>query len=248
MATNFTTRSGIEPCQRDVEPYSITTQEVQKYLQNKINVVLNQTIPELQGKVNVGVITIEAGRKFLPFVVLLPKTVLDERVESINGKIPGIYQGEDVERNSSIRKPIAAVLDAYRFNKYDVKAFFSDDWRRRAGISRSTSSILKRLATPRLQKVGENDDEVVIEVLLDPLRIFHDMLKFNNPEGKDNGRKDPRLNQPFYVEITKWKKLKVSEFRFTVLRKLGNQSGKGNKSLKEKATREINAKFRSSYK
>ena len=247
MATNFTTRSGLEPCQRDVEPYSITTQEVQRYLQNKINVVLNQAIPELQGKVNVIAITIEAGRKFLPFVVMLPKSVLDDKVEDINDSLPGIYQGEDVDRNSSIRKPIAAVLDAYRFNKYDVKAFFSDDWRRRAGISRSTSSILKRLSTPRIQKVGENNEEV-IEVLLDPLRIFHDMLKFNNPEGKDNNKKDPRVNQPFYVEITKWKKLKVGEFRFSVLRKLGNQSGQGNKSLKEKATREINARFRNSYK
>lgn len=230
----FQVRAGLEPSQKDVA-FNITTGEVQQYIQKKINVVVQKFIPELQGKVNVTVYTTEAGRKFLPFVVMLPKIVIDDKVEEANENLPGIYQIEKVEQNSSIKEPIMKALGIYCYNNYDKGAFMSDDWRRRTQVSRSTANELKRMIRPRL--VSVNDTEF-IQIIVDPIRVFHDMLKMDGD--------DKESKQDFYVEIKNWKKLKLGEFKYNVLRKLGSPSGKGKggRNYKQIQLQELNARFR----
>lgn len=231
----FQVRAGLEPCQKDMA-FNITTTEVQQYIQKKINVVVQKFNPELSGKVNITVYTTEAGRRFFPFVVLLPKIVIDEEVEEANDKLPGIYQMNRQEQNSSIKEPIMKALSIYCYTNDDKNAFKSDDWRRRTGVSRSTAFFIMDMIKPKL--ITKIQDVEFIQIIIDPVRVFHDMLKM---EGDDKESK-----QDFYVEIRSWKKLKLGEYKYNVLRKIGSPSGKGKggKNYKQIQLQEINAKFR----
>ena len=66
------TRAGVIPDENGM-PFSITTEAVEKYIQKKVDTVMQKAGKD---SFSVRVITTEAGRNFLPFMVLPLYTTL----------------------------------------------------------------------------------------------------------------------------------------------------------------------------
>ena len=108
---NLTTRSGLNPNESKL-PYSITTSDVEAYLQKKIDTMLNKvatqtnTQPE---KIDVRVYTTEAGKSFLPFVVILPLEVLESGRSKKQKQMPSIFDTKETDGTAKIKKEIYEV-------------------------------------------------------------------------------------------------------------------------------------------
>ena len=236
MASNeiYKTRAGIMPSEKEL-PFTITTTDVEQYLQRKLNVVVNGMRKEgnYTGEdMEIRVITVEMGTKFIPFTVLLPMNVLKERRKRPKEEL-SIFNPKDSDNTVVMHDPIARMLASYTFDKADGEAFFSSDWRRARGVSNSASSTLKHNRLPRVQKLNNGSMERVT-VLIDPIRVFHDMLVM-----EDN-------NANFRIEITDWQKIRSGEFRYEVNRVINSKKNKkgGGNSLAD----ELNRKMRGSGK
>ena len=232
MASNdiYRTRAGIQPSEQEL-PFSITTIDVENYLQRKLNVVVNGMRQNgiYNGEdIDLNVVTVEMGSKFIPFTVVLPMSVLKEKKYRPKGEL-SIFNPKDSDATVNIYEPIIKMLSSYSYDAADGKAFFSADWRRARGVSTTTSNILKRNRLPRIQKFNNGSMERVT-FLIDPIRVFHDMLVMDGN------------NTNFRVDIENWQKIKSGEFRYDVKRvTTKKKKHKGGKGLAD----EINQRMRS---
>lgn len=211
----YKTRAGITPSEQEL-PFSVTTSQVEEYLQRKLNVVVNGMRQNgfYHGEdIDVRVITVELGSKFIPFTVVLPMNVLkDKRKQRRNNDEPSVFNPKDSDGTVAIHDSIAKMFSSYTYDKSDGEAFFSADWRRARGVSTTTSALLKRNRVPRVQKFGGNMEMVTF--LIDPIRVFHDMLMMDNN------------NANFMIEIDNWQKLRSGEFRYDMRRVVRKKKGK----------------------
>ena len=219
------TRAGLAPNEREL-PYSITTSDVESYLQGKIDIVANR---DGGSGVNVRVYTTEPSKTFLPFVVLLPLDVLESEGKKNKNQVPSIFNTSDDTGSANLKKPYYDVFSPYIYNKRDEGAFFADDWRRRCNISRETSPVLKSLRTPKVSSM-ENGNIRVVSFMIDPLRVFHDMLTIQND------------NRSFKVAITGTQKIQTGEYRYDISRIV--TKGKGGKKYRDTLANELNRKMR----
>ena len=218
MASNdmYKTRAGIQPSDQEL-PFSITTADVKQYLQRKLNVVVNGMRQEgyYNGEdIEVEVVTVEMGSNFIPFTVVLPMNVLKDKKRHPKDE-PSIFNPKESDATLNIHDPIMRMFASYTFDKRDGEAFFSTDWRRARGVSTTTSAVLKRNRTPRIQRFNNGNMERVT-FLIDPIRVFHDMLTM-----PDNGAN-------FRIEIDNWQKIRSGEFRYD-MRRVINSKKKGKK-------------------
>ena len=226
------TRSGLKPNEREL-PYSITTSDVESYLQKKVDLVTdmirtqNKKNNKTIGQIDVRVYTTEAGKSFLPFVVLLPMSVLVD-TKNENKDVLSMFRADDRDRSARMYDPISKLFAAYAYNSSDEKAFFADDWRRARGVTRDTSPVLKSLRTAKVISL-DNGKVQQVSFMIDPIRVFHDILKM------DNDKRD------FKIEISGWQKIESGEFRYDVKRVINR--GKKQKYSNTLAN-ELNRKIR----
>jgi hypothetical protein len=71
----------------------------------------------------------------------------------------------------------------------------------------------------------------MVTVMLDPLRVFHDMLVMQGDNNRD-----------FRIEISGWQKIRTGEFRFDIKRMTYRK--KNNKKYQETFVDELNRKMR----
>ena len=225
------TRAGLVPSMDEL-PYDITTTIVEEYVQRKLNVVVNgmrQNGLYNGNDIDVRVITVEMGSKFVPFTVVLPMNVLKEKRKRQKDELT-IFNPKDSDETANLYDPIMKMFSSYLYNKADGEAFFSQDWRRERGVSTTTSAVLKRNRLPRVQKLNNGSMEA-ITFLIDPIRVFYDMLIM-----EDN-------NANFRIEIKNWQKIRSGEFKYEVKRVLNkkkNKKGNGGNNIAD----EINRKMR----
>ena len=231
MASNeiYKTRAGIQPSEQEL-PFSITTTDVKQYMQRKLNVVVNgmrQNGLYSGEDIEVEVITVEMGSNFIPFTVVLPMNVLKERKRRSKDEL-SIFNPKDSDATVGIHEPIMKMFASYTFDKADGEAFFSADWRRARGVSTTTSAVLKNNRLPRIQKFNNGNLERVT-FLIDPIRVFHDMLMMENN------------NTNFMVEIYGWQKIRSGEFRYDMKRTINNKKkkGKGGNTLADELNRKM---------
>ena len=228
--TKFITRSGITPNEKEL-PYSITTSQVEKYLQDKIDVVLNRVAKQNgteKENIEVRVYTTEAGKSFLPFVVILPMEVLENKHQKRKKNVPSIFNTTESDGSANMRPELYKLFSSFTYNKDDEQAFFSDDWRRARHVNRETSPVLKGLRTPKVTSM-DNRRLQVVSFMIDPLRVFHNMLEI---EG------DTRT---FKVDVEGWQKIQTGEYRYDVSRVINK--GK-NRKYKDTLADELNRKMR----
>lgn len=230
MASQLNTRSGLTP-NEDRLPYSITTSNVESYLQKKIDTVMNRAALEAKKepeKIEVRVYTTEAGKSFLPFVVILPLDALEDRKQKKQSNMPSIFDTKSVDGTANLKKPIYEVLSAYVFNKQDGEAFKSDSWRRDHHVNREATGVLLSMRTPKVVSM-ENGKLKVVELMIDPMRVFHDMLRIDSD------------NRQYRIQIESWQKIQTGEFRYDVKRVINKGKGKKYKST---LADELNRKMR----
>ena len=230
MASNeiYKTRAGIQPSEQEL-PFSITTVDVEQYMQRKLNAVVNGMRKNgiYNGEdIEVKVITVEMGSKFIPFTVVLPMNVLKDKKRHPKEEL-GIFNPKDSDATVTIYEPIMRMFSSYVFDKADGEAFFSSDWRRARGVSTTISAVLKRNRLPRIQKLNNGSMERVT-FLIDPIRVFHDMLVMD-----DNGTN-------FRIEIDNWQKIRSGEFRYDMKRVVNKKKGKkGGNSFADELNRKM---------
>jgi len=240
---NYQTKAGLSPSQNTLT-YRISTSDVEKFLQDKMNIVVQKMRdegyqvyttksdqPEIRKyngpNIDVNLIGINMSSVFVPFTVILPMDVIVERKKKKKEEL-SIFDPKGSDGTLNLYLPIARLLAAYSYNKEDTKAFFSPDWRRARKIPNSVTPTLKYNATPKVQRVNQGKDEVVT-LMLDPIRMFHDMLKM------EDNRAD------FHVEIVDIQRQREGEFLFTVDRVLNKKkkNGKGGRGLVADITRKM---------
>ena len=226
------TRAGLSPSEKKL-PYSITTSQVEAYLQKKVDVLCNRD-KSLPQNVDVRVYTTEVGKYFMPFVIVLPTSVLVDRTkQKKNTNIDGFFDvHEQSSRVEEMLKPFKALFGAYTYNKEDTHAFSSNDWRRARGVTRTTSNVLRTMTLPRVSSFrGDGGNKTnVVTFLLDPIRVFHDMLTM-----QDDSR-------DFSVDIGRWQKIKTGEYKYFVDRSV--RHGKNNRKYNDTFANELNRKMR----
>lgn len=223
------TRAGLTPNEREL-PYSITTSDVEQYLQRKVNLVMNRDANDGETKdISVRVYTTEAGKSFLPFVVILPLDALENTGKKSQKSVPAIFDTRSTESSAKMKKSLYTLFSTYCYTKDDEQAFFSDDWRRARRVNRETSPVLKSLRTPKVTSM-ENGNVQVVSFMIDPLRVFFDMLTMSD---------DPRS---FRVDINGWQKIQTGEYRYDVTRVVNK--GKHGKKYRDTLADELNRKMR----
>ena len=235
MASNneLRTRAGITPNEAEL-PFSITTRQVEDYLQRKVDIVMNRGANngETREPIEVRVYTTEAGKSFLPFVIVLPIDALEDtgkKNKNNKKKMAAIFDTKSSEGTGNMKPALYELFRSYTYTKEDESAFFSEDWRRARRVNRETSPVLKGLRTPKVTTMNDGNLQVV-SFMIDPLRVFHDMLKM---EGD---------NRSFKVEVQGWQKIQTGEYRYDVLRAV--TKGKRGKKYRDTFADELNRKMR----
>lgn len=223
------TRAGLTPNEREL-PYSITTSDVEQYLQRKVNLALDRDANDSETKdISVRVYTTEAGKSFLPFVVVLPLEALESGGKKSHKKIPAIFDTKSNDSEARLKQVLYRLFSSYIYTKDDEQAFFSDDWRRSRRVNRETSPVLKSLRIPKVTSV-ENGNVQIVTFMIDPIRVFHDMLVM------------PDDQRTFRADITGWQKIQTGEYRYEVTRAI--VKGKNGKKYRDTLADELNRKIR----
>lgn len=222
----LSTRAGLLPNEREL-PFSITTSDVESYLQSKIDVV---NAKEGSNTV-VRVYTTEVSRSFLPFVVVLPLDVIADGEDKKNdNNVSSLFvNNDDDSKRVNLKEPYFKIFEPFIYNKNDENMFFADSWRREHDISRDKSPVLKSQRTAKINSL-ENGRLKVVTFMIDPLRVFHDMLII------------PTDNRQFAVQIDDWQKIQTGEFRFELVRNI--RKGKNGKKYKNTVAEELNRVMR----
>lgn len=231
MNTNGMTKAGIAPV-KSQEKYEYSTSMVEQYLREKRVGLLKD--PKL-ANTNVMVITMDISPKFLPFMVLLPTSVIqgNGKRQQSNDELT-IFNPDNSEGSRiNLAGEIYGCIAPYVYNKADEQAFFSPDWRRERAVPASTSPKLKYSRTPHIQEFNKGKLKLV-SVMIDPIRIFHDMVTdINNP------------NEQFKIRIDSIEKIKTGEYIYTFYKDpVSNNAKKKNKNEEELIAIEIAKKMR----
>lgn len=215
------TRAGLLPSDKEV-PYTITTDDVQEYLAKKLAVVSaaakrdgNRQIPEI----NFQVVTADMGAKnYRPLILMLPQEALGDRAKSDYSEptILDIGSDSDSGRKVWINPDYFKVLmKPYMYNKDDRSAFSTAKFRSDIQISHAESKRLAQMSIPSVYKLN---GQKYVGVLIDPMKIFHDMLEVSGD------------NRPFTVAVKKFKKLRSGGYRFNIIRRVNGGGKKGFRS------------------
>lgn len=222
------TRSGLKSTQKEI-PYVISTSEAEEYLQGKINIAMKGN-----DEVSVNLLTLQAGNKFAPFIAYFPESVCKREKNYNNRNELSVFSGNSSNK-IDLDDRIYAVIRPYIYNKDDENAFFSNEWRRRCGVPASNSAMLKSCRKPHISKFN-NGKLTVVGVLIDPVRLFHDMLTSDNFEEAKRER--------FYVYIDGITKVSNSQFSYKVTRERANTGSKKNKNITDVLSAELARKMR----
>ena len=218
-------RSGVEASSDEII-YKFTTKMVEENLQKKFAMI--KEVCEKEGRkfpyIKVALHSHKLGKNFVPFILVLPESCLEEKNDTNNYNI--IFSSD--RDNSAVRfkQPVFDLLKAITYNKNDKKTFDSPVWRRQSGIVRGQDKLLSRLSSPIVEYIG-NSRKVL--VLVDPIRIFHNMLV--SPEHE---------KQEFDVDIRRCEEIESGNHIFTVARVVDPKYGCSEKEAYKKLLAAIN--------
>lgn len=234
------TVSGIRPDDK-IEPYEITTTDIRKYLQEKLDVVIAKVNMELDAKRKAGQIdsnvppipqiqinayTIRMSDWFYPIMITFPESAIYRPVKKQQKKQNhdpnriNILDAASTETDSSYQMlytPIWKMFQEFRYENVH-QSFNSPEVRRSLGITAESGRQVITYSKTRISRIGRKDNGSLIAMLMiDPYHVIHDMLI------KDND------SRPFTVSMKKVDKLKDGEYRYRLNRAIttGSKRNKG---------------------
>lgn len=209
------TRGNIPESNKKIQ-YDIRTEDVKKYLEAKFRFINNaltaKGVPNVE-LINVSVRNLRIGKQFLPFIVLLPEAVLDRA--NYDPNTPAVFRPEDDDDAVRLKPYYYHFLSNYMYTKEEINFFNSSSWRRSAGVTNTKNlHILRKYSKPAIETVNAQNGKLVsVFVLLDPLKIFHEMLI-------DEGNQ----NQRFSVYIDSMQCVEDNCYTFSVSREVNKRS------------------------
>lgn len=210
----FETVSGVTPDIKKL-PYPISTTQVENWIAARVSALQAKSEGGSE-PITVKVYSSESGKYFVPFVVTLSLNAIDDGKRNEKSHVDSFFTtGRAGGGRIRLKSYLFNLFKEYMYTEDDIRAFSSDDWRRARGVSRQTSGLLRNIATPTIMKNKNNGSDCVVYFLLDPLKVFCDMLRWKN---------DVR---PFNVIIDTWNKQNNGEYLYYVIRKLDNGKKKG---------------------
>lgn len=185
--SNNENRTGIVPVET-VEKYEITTTQVNEYLQKRLNTFT--TVARNNGfeceDIHVNVVSFEFSKKFAPFAIVLPEEAIAEKSGGKEEGIMKIFQNEDNAELSRMTKPVWSAIASYLYTKNDKKSFVdSGNLKKTLALTSGMASQIAGLCSPRIIRVDR--DHKHITCLIDPIRIFSDMIRKDKNEVNKDG-------------------------------------------------------------
>lgn len=208
MSAEFKTKGGLQP-DRSQAPFTVTTQQVEKYLQDKIDAVCPNS------NIRISVRNIAASKRFYPFVVALPVSALYDNGDDMED-IPSIFNPKDNDKTVALKQEIFEIFKSYIYNKKDGEAFESSVWRHEMGVSARSAQLLNKFRTAKRMTFDHGRTERIM-FIIDPLRVFYDM----STETNTSNRAD------MYIKIDRIQNVNNGMYKFRFYRK--NRNGKGDK-------------------
>ena len=221
------TRAGLVPVETEVS-FHITTEKANEFLQDKVDNIMKQKGTH-QEDVNIRLLTLKCGKKFYPFMLLLPLSVLEGNKKKTNGSDLEIFNPQESEGTVNLKDAFYSLFGGYIFNKNDESSFFSATTRQNLGTTNEIARFVKANRRPRIQKINNNNNKFVT-LLIDPIRVFHDMLTDVNNK-----------NERFGIEVGQLKQIKTGNYRYQVF-KIPAKKRNSDKSFDDRIDFEI-AKF-----
>lgn len=222
------TRAGVVPAD-DKIPFDITTKMVEQFLQeDKIDklVALMRKNGKNHGDVKVRLISAKCSKKFIPFLILLPTSIIKGSGKNRNEYEPSIFDPEDEDNSVKLEEEFYKLLKCYCFTRDEVEAFFTATWRNELGISLKVAHSLKNSSKPKVQKFN-NGKTKFVACFIDPYKVFKDMLTdMNNPDKR------------FDIEISETHRLSNSDYKYKVSR--SDKKNRQNDSFDENLANEVN--------
>ena len=201
------TRSGLTPSEKEM-PFLITSSQVTKYLQNKLNVIAakDKSVP----KMNIKIVSFDVSKKFVPFAVVLPTSALQKGRGKNDDRLDPIFNPNHASKREMLIQPLFEFFRGYVYTSRDFKDMSNQHVRHELGLSQGKLNTLKNMAIPKKMTIGQGSNrQECVFFLLDPINVFHDMLESKNPaKGGDR----------FNIEIDGVKKISSGEYEYNCLR------------------------------
>lgn len=217
-------------------PYKATTEEVEDYLTGMFRNITDGL--RARGVKNVKPITVDLsvvslGKSFYPFMIMLPEEVLNKK--AYNPDMPSVFETDD-EGGALLKEWYYKLLLNYMYDKWQINDLYSPERKRALGMSAKDLQDIRKYSKPFTVNTENeyNQQGKTVMVLLDPIKVFHDMATFvNNPK------------QRFDVFIDKAIKLEGSQYIFKMTREVSTRSKKSHqKSLEDKLKEILNDRQR----
>lgn len=185
VPTNFVDPRTFINRSTEVEPYTITTTNVQDFLQataSRVDRAIEQKIGAGKGSINTKVSVMsfnmsgkEEKKPFVPFIAMFSGNIIDARDNFAN--IPSVLK-PDIDNGVHLNDVYYKTLIApFIYNKDDIKAFNSPSMRKQMHIRVNfrVLNTIKKYMKPTIEFTGKDHDNLenaTVAVVIDPLRMF----------------------------------------------------------------------------
>lgn len=206
------TRAGLSPASSNEIPFDITTEKAASYLSDRIASVINkinaETAKSGKGRTlevpEIALATSRFSTKFAPLVIAFSMDALDKK-NSYN--VPDIFSPEPDDNSVKLREEIYSVVYPYLYNSEDCKAFFTNQSKHDLLITTKAAREIKAASRFSIAEEKDGGRKVrYVQALIDPLRLFHDMLTADGTKEK------------FAVRIVSVEKIHDVNYRYKVMK------------------------------
>lgn len=203
------TRAGLMPAKSNEEPFDpITTERAQGYLNDRLRAVINKMnaandrnkqvdTPEM------ALATHRFSKNFAPLVIAFSMDAVDKK-NTYN--IPEIFNPEPEDNSVKLRPEVYSVVYPYLYNAEDIKGFFTPQTKHDLQLTTKACREIKAASKFAITEEKDGGRKIrYVHVLIDPLRLFHDMLT-----------EDDKNNEKFTVRISSITPISDTNFRYDV--------------------------------
>lgn len=168
-------RANLDPVAED-KSYEISTLKARDFLKAKLNAIPGQENTTML------LFTVAISEQFQPFMVLLPKTVLNNGKKNSDADNPLAKYfepsgSEGKKKKLNIVKPVFELLNTYAYS--DIFGDLAEDKSLKAslGLTRTGIADMQVMRKPHIESASKNGKKVeLVAMAIDPILLFSDML------------------------------------------------------------------------
>lgn len=190
--------------------------------------------PEFQEDVSLTLITTKMSKKFFPFYIFLPTSILVNS-SKLKKNESSIFTPDNDSTTAKLKNEFFNWIKPLLYPRKEVDAFFAPTVRNSMELTLKKCHEIKFSATPKIQRWNNGKEEYVVAIL-DPIRVFHYMLE--NAKEHDSFQ--------ILIDSNHIEPIRRGNYRYDVSR-VKNKNGKNKKnrnmSSREQLAYELSRKF-----